>query len=184
MKNPRVARRYANALMQVAVATKAVDRTAEDLGLVGRALKGSRELWLLLASPVVPETKKASIVNEMFGKRVSAPTMMFLDLLVRKHREVVLDEVIEQFHALHDEMLGLITVDVKTAVDLQPKQEKTLIAELERRTGKKVRLQVTRDPSIMGGLMVKIGDTVVDASVRHQLARLHESFTGTSASMA
>lgn len=180
MKNPRVARRYARALMTVAEERDAVDSTSESMAMIGRALGSSRELRLLLASPIVPESKKASIVRELFQERAGELAMAFVDLLVRKHREVHLAEVINQFQALHDELRNIVTIEVTSAVALKPGQEKTLKAGLERRTGKSVRLRLAGDPGIMGGLVIKIGDTVLDASVTHQLARLREQFAKSS----
>ena len=178
MKNPRVARRYASALMSVAVDHKAVDATADDLVLIRTALADSRELRMLLASPIIQEAKKARVLQAVFEKRIGKLTLLFLDLLVRKQREVFLDDMIHRFLDLRDEMRGLVTVDVTAAVDLDAKQTKALTKELERTTGKSVELRLTRDASIMGGLVVRIGDTVHDASVRRQLARLRAMFAG------
>lgn len=180
MKHAYLARRYARALMSVAEEHNTVDETADDLLLIGRALSISRDLKVLLASPVVREPKKIAVMREVFARRVGRLTQSFIDLLLRKHREVHLQEVIEQYHTLRDEMRGVITVDVTSAIDLQSKQEKALSAELARRTGKVVKLRLARDPDIMGGLVIKIGDTVLDASVRHQLAKLRDRFIGTA----
>lgn len=180
MTHPRIARRYARALMSVAEEQKAVDATADDLALIGRALASSRELHLLFASPVVSEGKKITVVRELFGTRIGPVTASFIELLIRKHRVVQLQEVIAQFLALRDELRGVIGVDVTAAVAIETKQEKALVKELERRTGKTVALRLAKDPAIMGGLVIKIGDTVLDSSIRHQLARLREVFAGTA----
>jgi F-type H+-transporting ATPase subunit delta len=177
MKNPRVARRYARALMSVAEERDEVDAVANDMAAIGRALRAAPELKQLLASPVVAESRKASVLREVFASRIGQVAMGFLDLLVRKHREVHLEEVVAQFQALRDELRNLITVDVTGAVMLEEDQQRELTARLERRTGKSVRLRIATDRTIMGGLMIRIGDTVLDASVRHQLVRLREQFT-------
>ena len=77
---------------------------------------------------------------------------------------------------LHDAKMGIANVDVTTAVELTAQQQKSLQKELEQRTGKSVRLRVAIDASIRGGLVVRIGDTVLDASLTHQLERLRERF--------
>ncbi len=179
MKNPRVARRYAHALIEVAGEQRSVDTVADDLTMIGRTLTGSRELRLLLASPVVPDRKKSEILKALFGSRIHAVTSGFIDLLVRRHREDVLQDMIDQYLALRDELRGIMTIDVTSVAPLEQKQEKALAGELGKRTGKTVRLRVTEDASIKGGLVVKIGDTVLDASVRRQLERLRERFKGT-----
>jgi F-type H+-transporting ATPase subunit delta len=166
--------------MSVAVEQNAVDAIASDLDLVRRALTDSRELRLLLASPVVAEAKKALIVRTVFEGKIGKAALLFLDLLVRKHREVFLDEVIGRFLALRDEMRNLLSVDVASATELDAQQQKALKAELEKRTGKTISLRLEQDKAILGGLIVRIGDTVLDASVRRQLARLRERFLGTA----
>jgi F-type H+-transporting ATPase subunit delta len=164
--------------MSVAEEQRAVDTVADDFALINNALQHSRPLTLMLASPVVREPQKIAVVREVFRKRISALTLSFLELLITKHREIHLREMIAQYHDLHNEVRGIVTVDVYSAVDLEKRQEKALTAELARRTGKKVQIRLVKDPAIMGGLVVRIGDTVLDASVRHQLAKLRERFSG------
>jgi len=179
MKNPRVARRYAQALMSVAEEQQDVEAVATDLAMMERTLAASRELRLLLASPVVSEAKKASVMKALFGGKTSALVSGFVELLIRKHRESILQEAIEQFLGLRDELRGIMTVDVTSVTPLERKQEDSLARELGKRTGKTIKFRVKEDPRIKGGLVVQIGDTVLDASVRRQLERLRERFVGT-----
>jgi F-type H+-transporting ATPase subunit delta len=88
----------------------------------------------------------------------------------------MLPDIVEQFGDLHDIAQGIVNVDVTTAVALTDQQSRALQTELERHTGKSVRLNVLSDPSIRGGLVVRIGDTVLNASITHQLERLRERF--------
>lgn len=176
MKHTRVARRYARALMMAAVERNILDRTAADILVLEKTLASSRELRLLLASPVVSVQKKSGILTEVFAKAISRETLAFLHFLVEKNRESLLPEVMEQFNALRDERLGIVTVDVRAAVELAPSQEKSLQSHLEVYTGMKVRVRFSLDKSIKGGLLVQIGDTVLDASIRRQLERLREQF--------
>jgi F-type H+-transporting ATPase subunit delta len=176
MKNTRVARRYATALMHVAEHGKDIDAVAKDLEVVAQTATSSRDFKLLLASPVISPSRKRSIFSELFGKRFCKETMAFLNLLTTKSREGVLPEIIEQFRRLHDERAGITNVDVRTVLEFNYAQEKELKAGLERMVGGKVRLRFRVDPGIKGGIVVKVGDTVLDASVTRQLARMHERF--------
>lgn len=176
MKNTRVAKRYAQAWMAVAEDLKLVDQTAHDLETIDALLKASRELRLLVASPIVSVKKKAEIFDALFASRVGSSTHSFLNLIVSKKRESVLPEIIEQFNVLRDEKLGIVTVEVKSAVEFTPPQEQSLQSQLEQYTKRKVRVRFSLDSHIRGGLMVKIGDTVLDASIRRQLERLRERF--------
>ena len=91
-------------------------------------------------------------------------------------RERHLGEIIEEFEALRDEKYGIVNVDVTSAIEFTPSQRKDLADELERYTRKKVRVRIAVDKAIKGGLVVRIGDTVLDASVRRQLEILRERF--------
>jgi F-type H+-transporting ATPase subunit delta len=181
MKNTRAARRYAVALMNVSEEQRAVDRVADDLQTIGAALAGSRDLRVMLASPVVSPMKKKAVFDDLFANRVGKETLTFAHLLIHKNREAVLPELIGEFRALLDDRRGLVHVDVATATPLTPAQESRLQQEMERFTGKNVQLRLALDPSIRGGVIVRIGDTVLDGSIRRQLARLREQLLGLNA---
>lgn len=176
MKNTRVARRYAAALMSSAAGDTSVDALSRDLDLIGGTLAASRELRLLVASPVVRPEKKGEIFAALFGKKISKETQAFLDLLIKKQREEHLSAIITEFNALCDLRRGIVNVHVTSASDLSSAQEKSLRKELGRITGKDVRLSTAVDATIRGGLVVRVGDTVLDASLRRQLEILRERF--------
>jgi F-type H+-transporting ATPase subunit delta len=176
MKNLRAARRYAVALLSVAEERRVLESVAKDMESVARTLRASRELQVLVRSPIVTSPRKLAIFRELFSARIGAEAMQFVELLIRKQREALLPEVVEEFLALRDERTQIVNVDVTAAVEIASAQEKELKGVLERQTGKHVRMRVTQDPDIMGGLVVRIGDTVLDGSVRHQLEQLHRRF--------
>jgi F-type H+-transporting ATPase subunit delta len=176
MKNTRVARRYATALMSSAASDTSVDVLARDLDLIGGTLASSRELRLLVASPVVKAGKKGEIFAELFGKTISKETQAFLDLLIDKQREEHLPAIITEFRVLCDVRRGIVNAHVTSAADISPAQEKLLQKELGRITGKDVRLSTAVDATLRGGLVVRVGDTVLDASLRRQLEILRERF--------
>lgn len=176
MRSTRVATRYAHALMGVAEERGTLERTAADLSSIAGIIRGSREFRVFLSSPVVSIPRKKSVLQEIFARTISKDTLAFLDLLVTKQRESHLGEIIEQFTVLHDARMGIANVDVTTAVELTVQQQTLLRKEMEQRTGKSVRLRIATDASIRGGLVVRIGDTVLDASLTHQLERLRERF--------
>lgn len=178
MKNIRAARRYAVALMSVAEEQNAIDRVASDLDGVRKVLRDSRELRLVVASPVISVGVKKSIFRDLFATRAGRETMAFLELLIRKRREILMMEIAEQFAALRDEKYGVVNVDVTSAIELAMPQEKELQEQLERFTRKKVRVRFSLDRSIQGGLLVRVGDTVVDISVKHQLEQVRQRFLG------
>lgn len=174
MKHARVASRYAAALMGAAEESKAVETVARDLTSLRATLASSRELQRMLDSPIIASVKKLAILRELFDSRFGPLTMQFLALLVEKGREGALSAAIERWFTLHDERLGVVNADVTTAVALSADQLRTITAKLERTTGKTVRIRAATDTGIRAGLIVRIGDTVHDGSLRRQLERLRE----------
>ena len=182
MKNVRAARRYATALMADAEQKKMIDAVARDLESLGRLLRESRDLRQLVASPLITAGKKLHFFDELLGSRTARETLDFLHLLVGKHREPLLADIIDQFAVLLNEKLGIVVVDVTSAIEFAPPQEKAIHDRLERYTQKKVRVRFSLDKAIKGGMVVRIGDTVLDASIKHQLELLRKRLVGESAS--
>ncbi|MFH1171386.1 MAG: ATP synthase F1 subunit delta [bacterium] len=169
MKNIRVARRYAAALMALTGEHKKPDTVAKELLLVKETLRKSREFRLLLASPIVAKAKKKSVIEAVFKKKASAVVRTYLCSIVNKGREDMLVDILEQYFLLRDEQLGIVAVDISTAVKFSPLQEKKLTKYLESYTQKKVRVRFSIDTSVKGGFVATIGDTTLDASIRRQV---------------
>ena len=176
MKNTRVARRYAVALMTAAEESRSIDSVAGDLQWVGKLLKESRGLVLFLISPVIPARKKMIAFRELLENKVGKEVLTFFLLLARKGREDVIPDIVGQFGALLDERQGIVDARVKSAVPIEKEQEQLLKKRLETYTSKKVRMEFGIDKSLRGGLVIQIGDTVLDGSVRHQLELLKDRF--------
>lgn len=169
MSNLRVATRYASALMELTNEQKKSDAIAEDLSIVKNAIDSSRELRNVLASPVIAKEKKQAIIREMFKKKISEVVLGYLQEIVVKGRENVLGEILTQYFVLRDEQLGIVRVSVKTSVEFSSKQEKDLVKQLEVMTKKKVEIAFSIDKTIKGGFVARVGDTVLDGSIKRQL---------------
>ncbi|MFQ5798203.1 MAG: ATP synthase F1 subunit delta [Bacteroidota bacterium] len=176
MPDIRVARRYALALIYLVEKLKQLDVVWKDLELILRTYKSSRDFQLFLESPLIREDKKKQILGELFKRRISATTMQFLELLAEKNREGILPDVIGQFHQLSNERLGIVEVVVMSAVELTKAQQHELERQLGQYAKKKVDVEYLVDPAVKGGFVVRIGDTVLDASIKRQLELLHEKF--------
>lgn len=176
MRNARVARRYAVALMETAVEQKAVEPVAVDMNKLGDLLKGSRELSLFIASPIIRAAKKKAVLQEVLKSVVGKEVLNFCLLMASKGREEHLPEVVEQFTELYNKRVGIVDVGVLSATPLQDDQQEKLRKKLEQYTSRKVLLNAGVDAELMGGLLIQIGDTVLDGSVRHQLERLKDRF--------
>ena len=175
MANTIVARRYARALYQEAEQQGMTEAIDADVDLIRGSLEGSRDLVSFFRSPILSREKKEAVVRQLFAPpRVQPLTLDFLNLLIEKGREDLFPDVVAAYRELRDEQRGIVEARVRTAFALGADELRQLEAALARMTGKQVRLQVQHDPSLIGGLVVRVGDTVYDGSVRHQLANLRE----------
>ncbi len=172
MSNLRVAKRYASALIAMTNEAKNSEAIAGELLSISEAVKSSKELRMLLASPVVSKEKKKSVVAEVFKKNISGTVNGFLMSIIDKGRAAALPEILVQYFSLRDEQLGIVNVDVKTAVDFSSSQQTALAKQLEILTKKKVRVSFSLDKVLKGGFIAKVGDTMLDASVQRQLQLL------------
>ena len=175
MSHP-VARRYALALYQEAQENGVADRIDEDMDALRETLDGSPDLISLLRSPVVPRPKKEAVLGRLFDGKVDDLTMRFIKLLVEKTREELLPVVVAAYSALKDERLGVVEAHVRTAKPLGFDEAESLRKALEANSGKKVRMKMDVEPSLVGGLVVRMGAKVFDRSVRHQLQVLSAQF--------
>ncbi len=180
MTNFRVAHRYAEGLMEMAVEQKNVDAIAEDLEKLRQMISESRELLLFLKSPVIDKARKQAIFRSLFEGKLDPATVRLLDVLAEKGRENILQDIIVQFFALQDERQGVVPVEVKTATAFLPDQTSTLQKKLESVTKKKVRIAFSLDKQLKGGFVARVGDTVFDGSIKRQLELLRERFAGRS----
>lgn len=174
MIESRIVRRYATALFAAASKADAVDQVESDLGLVSYTIEQSPALWEALTSPVLPSEKKCEILAGVFEGSISAITLSYLKLCVSKRREEVIRETEAEYIALANEARGIVKAEVTSAVELSPDQEARLVAKLSQTTGKRIELSKNVDPSLVGGLLVRIGDKVIDGTIRGQLSALRE----------
>jgi F-type H+-transporting ATPase subunit delta len=169
-----VARRYASALFNAAAATGLSEAVEREMALVMDLWNQAAGLRSALVSPLVPTERKKAVLAAALGADVSAVTKSFLGLLVDKRREEVLPAAYEEYCRQADEARGLVRAKVSVASPLPTEQERALQAALEQRTGKRVEMETSVEPGILGGVVVRMGDTILDGSVRGSLERLRE----------
>lgn len=169
MADRKVARRYAEALFGVAAARNEVDAVEAELRAVVDALWGDTGFMTLLSHPRIRTARKVEQVRRLLESRVGETTLHYLILLVERRRVAVLADSLDEFIRLADDARGQINAEVTLVVAATREQEQALRAALERVSGKKVRLQLHADPALVAGLVVRIGDQVIDASARSRL---------------
>jgi F-type H+-transporting ATPase subunit delta len=172
----RAAHRYAQALMDLAEETKSLDRLAVDMASIEETIHSSKPLRAMLASPIVRGEQQIAVLNEIFGKQVGAELMSFMRLLVKKGRAGLLLGTAEEFRKMLDVRRNITSATITSATPLSEDQSMIIQAKLENMTGKRIRAMFTTDPALRGGFIARIGDTLIDASLKHQLELLHEQF--------
>jgi F-type H+-transporting ATPase subunit delta len=168
-------RRYASALLSAAEEGNFLDQIVGELDVIKEVLENSRDLVYALRSPLVKGDKKIHILEEIFRNSVGEKMFLFLKLVARKKRAGLLPEIIDEFQILLDEKRGVINVDITSAVKLSDEQAEELIARLAAFTGKKIRARMALDEQFIGGVTVKIGDTIYDGSISHKLLMLRQA---------
>jgi len=169
-----LATRYAQALVDVVTrAAGATEGVAAELASFSAAVGTSPELRSVLLSPAVALVKKKAVLAGVAARLgLSRTTLNFLYVVTDHRRLALLPEMKAAFQALLDERLGIVRADVAAAAPLAPDQQSELAARLTARTGKQVRLNTSTDPALLGGLVVRVGSTVYDGSVRGRLRAL------------
>lgn len=170
----RAARRYSRALFNVALERNEIDAIAESLATVTSTAATTPELLTVLQHPLVTRERKNHLLGEVFGNSVHADVASFLLLLVEKDRASIIPNVAREFARLVDEHRKVTDAEVLSAIELTEAQTKVLAEQLQAATGNAVRLQTRVDPAILGGLVVRVGDKLIDGSVVTQLKSIRE----------
>jgi F-type H+-transporting ATPase subunit delta len=178
----KIAKVYARALYQAAVEAGRTDHVRRDLGEFVQAAQASPELRELLVTEEISDPKKKEILLEL-TQGGDEMVRNLLRLLVDKNRESELAGIHRAFVSLLEEAQGLVHVEVTTAVAMTPEVQEALRAKLASTLGKTIELKLSVDKELLGGLRLRIGDRVADASVRHRLERLRESLISPMASL-
>lgn len=169
-----LAKRYAQALFEAAQKSGETERVRKDLVGVARAL---RDRMKSFQHPLIPIEKKKKMHRQAV-RGASPLTERFLDLLIEKKRWSLLTTIGASLDKLLDEERKLLRAQVRTALPLGEFDQQKLRRSLEKFTGRAVHLNLKREPALIGGVVVRIGDWVLDASLSNQLRRLRESFIG------
>lgn len=176
----KAARRYATALLKLGKERDEVEAILDDMTFINNTMEDSSELVTFLRSPVVKYDDKQAVLKELFGDEVQESTRRFLELLARKGRVDIADQIAKAYIERYNDYAGIIEVQVSVARDLGPDQKEALHEKLESITSKKVQLEVRVDESLRGGMAVRIDDTVIDGTVKHKLEELQEQLMSTA----
>jgi F-type H+-transporting ATPase subunit delta len=168
MKSTKASGRYASSLLQLALEQGDLEKVNVDMALVLGTVNASHELELMLESPIIKPSVKEKVLEKIFSSSVCKLSMQFMVLLAAKGREAILPQVAVSFKELYNQHHGIVSAEVVSAKTLSKSDRDDLMKNLSA-GGHKIELKESVDPKVLGGLRIKMGDQLVDATIRRKL---------------
>lgn len=168
------ARRYAEAIYELARDSDTIDKWHDDLQLMAEVFQ-DRQVYLFFRNPRRGINTKWDMIRQMFEGRVQQDALNLLLLLTERERTLAIPAILDRYDALVRDASGIVVAEVTTAVPVDEQEQDRIAAELGRITGKTVRVQTNVNADIIGGLVARIGDKLIDGSVAGTLERLRQS---------
>ena len=174
-----LAGRYATALFELATETKSLDAIASDLSRLKALVEGSADLARLVRSPIFSREEQGKAMDAVLARlNVHALTKNFVGLLAQKRRLFALTGIVAAFDALVARQRGEMTAEVTSAQPLKAEQRTALMGTLKDALKRDMRLTERVDPSLLGGLIVKVGSRQIDSTLKSKLVRLERAMRG------
>jgi F-type H+-transporting ATPase subunit delta len=177
MPNPRLAARYAKSLLDLANEKGILEQVHNDMLYLQAVCSKSREVVNLLRSPIISPDKKEAILKAVTKTNISESTNVFIRLLITKGREEYLPEIITAFISQYKKQKDIHTVKLTTATPISEELKKQIVERVQSQTNlKNIELKAEVKEDIIGGFLLEIGDTLVDASVSYDLNKIRSQF--------
>lgn len=174
MSNTRTSA-YTDALLAIARAEESTHTLEDELYRVARAFESSDELRTTLSDPHIPAGRRQQIVEDLLGG-ASPSTLAVVSMIVAAGRSNDLPKIVDEFIARSTGDRGQVIAEVRSAVALTEDQQSRLAAALSAAANRDITIRNVVDPTVLGGVVTTIGDSVIDGSVRSRLAKLRDSF--------
>lgn len=172
MREITVARNYAGTLVELARRAGDLDGWGSMIDEVAGAITGEQRLVRFLESPRVSARAKNEVIGKAFADRLPRLFVRFLQAVISQRRQHLIGEIALEYHAIVDQIQGRVHAEVSVAQPATPELAESITRELSRVLGKTVVPHFNVRPDILGGTIVRVGDTVMDGSVRRRLVRL------------
>ena len=174
MIDTRVARKYGHALFDIARRNDTILPVWEELSALRTALEKDRRFLDIMAAPQIPDEDKRKLAEAVLRNLGHAVVRHFVLFLIDKRRTDYLLDIIHDYSVQLDEHLGVVEARITSAIPLTESELKEIVLRLERMTKKTIRHKTVVDPDILGGVVVMLGNEIIDHSVRHDLMRLRD----------
>lgn len=180
MSGSRAAIRYAKAILSFALEQNKEVQVNEDMLLIATTIEESKELQLLLSSPIIKSELKKAALKVVFDTKISSLTTGLINLLIDNKRLSIIHDVVKKYTVLFDKLKGIEVAKVTTAVALTEALNKQVLSKVKEITGKEATIENNIDPDIIGGFILRIGDVQYDASIANKLQGLKRQFESES----
>ncbi|RRJ89062.1 ATP synthase F1 subunit delta [Paenimyroides tangerinum] len=176
MTGTRAAIRYAKAILEVSNAKGNAAVVSQDMETIAKAISESKELKLFLSNPIIKGNIKLNALLEVFAS-ANEDTKSLFQVLLQNKRFDILEAITVQFKKLYDEMNGVQVAFVTTATELTPVMEAQVLAKIKELSTKEITIVSQVNPDIIGGFIIRIGDTQYNGSIADKLSQLKREFT-------
>ncbi len=177
MQDHRVAKRYSAALFSVAKRAQSVDNVGSDLATFVQLLQDNPKFRSFLLSPEVEKTQKASLIDNVFGDRLSSTTLHLLKLILEKKREAEIFSIQFEYEELRREANRAVAVTIETAFETTDSEQAQLLKKAEVLSGKRVEATFAVNPQLIGGVRLLFENVIYDATLQGQLQKLQGRLT-------
>lgn len=178
LKNTLVAERYSEALVSIAKEGKLTyEKIRTDLNLINDTLRTSNDLKDFLTNPLISTEDKKEIIEKVFSSEIDVLIVNFLKVLIDKNRFDAFEEVLNSYNKALDDINNISRIQVISAVEMSEESKTKLKIKLEEKLKKNVVLDLNINSEIIAGLVIRIGDNVIDMSMKHKLEDLSKSIT-------
>jgi F-type H+-transporting ATPase subunit delta len=165
---------YARAMLEVARAEGRLAEVEDELFRFARTVDGSDDLRMALSDPSLPADRRVAVVQDLLGAKALQASVALAEFIVSAGRAGDLPQIVDRFVELSAAERSRAVAEVRSAVPLTTDQVERLRDALANATNKDVEVRVVVDPSVLGGIVARVGDVVIDGSVRHRLEQLKE----------
>lgn len=174
MLNKSVARRYAEAFFSIAQEQDKIDDFQQELELVTRTIDEVENLKEYLAHLLIPAKDKKEIMGKIIAGMLSPVTLNFIFMIIDKRREAYIGVIVEEYKEMADEFRDITKAELIAAKEVPQEEVQALAKKLSAATGKTVQIKQTVKPSLLGGVMIRIGDQIIDGTVAKKLEMLKQ----------
>ena len=180
MKRPKIARRYAKAFFEFSQELEKVEEVSNDVCFICDTFQQSKELQFVITNPIIHINKKNAVLNALFKDKVEPVTLQYLQLVLKKRREVHLDLMCYEFKKLYKEHKNIVTLFVNSVEPLEKEALSAIAEKIKSYIGAELEIIERIKPQLIGGISLQFNDYFVDASVKGSINKLRKELVDKS----